>query len=81
VFLFADKHVKIRRLEGKVKELDEALKTTHNQAKEVIERASEELAQAKLIKHGANQDLMQALKSVKDLKTQLETVQGERNTL
>ena len=42
---------------------------------------SEELAQAKLIKHGANQDLMQALKSVKDLKTQLETVQGERNTL
>ena len=49
MFLFVDEHVKIRWLEGKVKELDEALKTTHNQAKEVIERASEELAQAKLI--------------------------------
>ena len=44
MFLFADKHVKIRRLEGKVKELDEALKTTHNQAKEVTEQASKELA-------------------------------------
>jgi hypothetical protein len=68
-------------LEGKVKELNESLKTTHNQAEEVTDRASEELARAKLIKHGADRDLMQALKSVKDLKTQLEMVQGESNTL
>jgi hypothetical protein len=64
-----------------VKELNEALKTVHNQAKEVTDRASEELARAKLIKRGADRDLMHALKSINNLKTQLETVQGERNTL
>jgi hypothetical protein len=52
-----------------MKDLNEALRTQHNQAEEVMERASEELAQARLIKHGADQDLMQALKSVNDLKT------------
>lgn len=64
-----------------MKELNEALKTMHNQAEEVTKRVSEELTQAKLIKRGADWDLMQALESVKNLKAQLETVQGERNTL
>ena len=42
---------------------------------------SEELARAKLIKRGADHDLMQALKLVIDMKAQLETAQSERNTL
>ena len=41
-----------------MKELNEALKTKHNQAEEVTERVSEELTRAKLIKWGADRDLM-----------------------
>ena len=55
-----------------MKELIEALRTKHNQTKEVTERVSEELTQSKLIKRGADRDLMQALKSVNDMKAQLE---------
>ena len=73
--------VKTRQLEGEMKELNEAQKTTHNQAKEVTKWASEELAQAKLMRCEADHDLMQALKSVVDMKTQLERVHAERNTL
>ena len=69
MFLFVEEQVKTQRLEGEVKELNELLRTKHNQTKEVIERASEELAQAKLIKRGTDHDLMQALKSVTDMKT------------
>jgi hypothetical protein len=50
MFLFADEQVKTRRLENEVKDLNESLRTQHNQAKEVIEWASEELARAKLYK-------------------------------
>ena len=72
--LFAKELIRTQQLEDKVKELNEALRTKHNQTKEVTERASEELARAKLIKRGADHDLMQSLKSVTDMKTQLETV-------
>ena len=66
--LFAEEQTRTRRLEGEVKELNEALRTQHNQSKEVTERAGEELAQTKLIKWGANRGLIQALKSVNDMK-------------
>jgi hypothetical protein len=69
MFLFADEQVKTRRLEGEVKKLNEALRTKHNQIEEVTEWASEELALAELIKQGADRDLMQALKSMTDMKT------------
>ena len=69
MFLFADEQVKTRWLEGEVEELNEVWRTKHNQTEEVTERASEELARAKLIKRGADHDLMQALKSVTDMKT------------
>ena len=62
-------------MEGEVKELNKALRTKHNQIEEVIKRASEELTRAKLIKRGANRDLMEALKSVTDMKAQLERAQ------
>ena len=55
---FAEEHIRTRLLEDEVKELNETLRTQHNQFKEVTKRVSEELAQAKLIKHGANRDLM-----------------------
>ena len=78
---FAEEHIRTWWLEGKVKELTDALRTKHIQTKEVTEQASEELARAKLIKRGADQDLMEALKSVNDMKAQLERAQLERNTL
>jgi len=37
--LFAEEQIRTQWLEGKVKELNEALKTEHNQTKEVTERA------------------------------------------
>jgi hypothetical protein len=42
---------------------------------------SEELARAKLIKRGADRDLMQAMKTVTDVQAQLERVQGKWNML
>ena len=50
----------------------EALRTKHNQTEELTKCVSEEHARAKLIKRGANRDLMQALKSLNDMKAQLE---------
>ena len=64
-----------------MKKLIEALRTKHNQTEELTKCASEELARAKLIKWGADHDLMQALKSGNDMKALLERVQSERNTL
>ena len=69
---FAEEQIKTWLLEGEVKELTKALRTKHNQTEELTERASQELARAKLIKRGANHDLMQALKLVNDMKAQLE---------
>jgi hypothetical protein len=43
--------------------MTDTLRTKHNELKEVTERASEELARAKLTRRVADQDLMQALKS------------------
>ena len=41
--------------------------TSHNKAEEVITQAEEELTLAKLIRHGADRDLMQAQKTIEDL--------------
>ena len=48
--LFVEEQIRTRRLEDEVKELNEALRTKHNQTKELTKRASEELTRAKLIK-------------------------------
>jgi hypothetical protein len=45
----------------------------HDRAEEVITHAEEELALAKLIKRGANRDLVQVQKIVKDLSDKLAT--------
>ena len=56
--LFTEEQIRIQRLKGEVKELNEAQRTKHNQTEEVTEQASEELAWAKLIKQVADRDLM-----------------------
>ena len=53
------------------------MKTTahnsHNRAEEVITCAEEELALAKLIRRGADRDLVQAQKTIQDLTGKLAT--------
>ena len=49
------------------------VRNSHNRAEEVISRAEEELALAKLIRHGADRDLVQALKTIQDLTGKLAT--------
>lgn len=64
-----------------MKDLNETMRTQHNQAEEVIEWVSEDLAQAKLIKHGVDRVLMQAMKMVTDMLAQLERAQSEHKAL
>jgi hypothetical protein len=52
--------------------MTDTLRSKHNELKEVTEWASEELAWAKLIRCSVDQDLVQALKSEKDLTIELE---------
>ena len=54
---------------------------SHNRAEEVITRAEEELALAKLIRRGANRDLVQVQKTVEDLTGKLTTATENWNAL
>ena len=47
------------------------VRSSHNKAEEVITHAEEELALAKLIRRGANRDLVQAQKTIEDLSGKL----------
>ena len=47
------------------------VRTSHNKAEEVITHAEEELALAKLIRRGADRDLVQAQKTIEDLSGKL----------
>ena len=42
-------------------------RTSHNKAEEVIAQAEEELVLARLIRRGADKDLVQAQKTIEDL--------------
>jgi hypothetical protein len=61
--------------------MTDILRSKHNELEEVTKWVSEELARTKLIRHGADQDLVQALKSIKDLTTELEATQKENSDL
>ena len=56
-------------------------RNSHNRAKEVITRAEEELVLAKLIRHGADRDLVQAQKTIQDLSGKLATATENWNAL
>jgi hypothetical protein len=43
------------------------VRNNHNRAEEVITRAEEALALAKLIRHGADRDIVQVQKTIEDL--------------
>jgi hypothetical protein len=61
--------------------MTDTLRSKHNELEEVTEWASEELTQAKLISRSADQDLVQVLKSVKDLTTEPKATRKENSDL
>ena len=54
---------------------------SHNRAEEAITHAEEELALAKLIRRGADRDLVQAQKTIQDLSSKLATATENWNSL
>ena len=57
------------------------VRNSHNRAEEVITRAEEELALAKLIRRGADRDLVQVQKTIEDLTGKLATATENWNAL
>ena len=79
IFFFADLFLlpglalrveKHKLLEG-LEEIKTTVRNSHNRAEEVITCAEEELVLAKLIRHGADRDLVQAQKTIQDLSGKL----------
>ena len=61
IFLFGlALRVEKQKLSEGIEEMKTLAQTSHNKAEEVITQAEEELVLAKLIRHGANRDLVQA---------------------
>ena len=50
--------VEKQKLSESIEEMKTLVQTSHNKAKEVITQAEEELTLAKLIRHGADRDLV-----------------------
>ena len=65
--------VEKQKLSEGIEEIKILVHNSHNRAEEVITRAKEELALAKLIRHGADRDLVQVQKAVEVLTIKLAT--------
>ena len=73
--------VEKQKLSEGIEEMNTLIRTNHNKAEEIITRAKEELALAKLIRRGADRDLMQAQKTIQDLIGRLATTTDNWNAL
>jgi hypothetical protein len=60
-----------QKLLGVVEEMKILIRNNHNRAEEVITCAEEDLALAKLIRRGADKDLVQVQKTIEDLSQKL----------
>ena len=65
--------VEKQKLSEGLEEMKTAARNSHNRANEVITCAEEELTLAKLIRHGADRDLVQVQKTVEVLNGKLAT--------
>ena len=63
--------VEKQKLSESIDEMKTLVRSSHNKAEEVITHAEEELALAKLIRRGADRDLVQAQKTIEDLSGKL----------
>ena len=59
--------VEKQKLSEGLEEMKTTIRNSHNRAEEVIAYAEEELTLAKLIRRGADRDLVQAQKTIQDL--------------
>ena len=73
--------VEKQKLSEGLEEIKTTARNSHNRAEEVITRAEEELTLAKLIRRGADRDLVQAQKTIQDLSGKLATAIENWNTL
>ena len=73
--------VEKQKLSEGLEEMKTTARNSHNRAEEVITRAEEELALAKLIRRGADRDLVQVQKTVEDLTGKLATATKNWNAL
>ena len=73
--------VKKQKLSEGIEEMKTLARNSHNRAEEVITRAKEELALAKLIRCGADKDLVQVQKTVEVLTGKLATATENWNAL
>ena len=73
--------VEKQKLSEGIEEMKTLVCTNHNKAEEVITRAEEELALAKLIRRGADRDLVQAQKTIKVLTGKLAMATENWNAL
>ena len=65
--------VEKQKLSEGIEEMKILVRNSHNRAEEVITHAEEELALAKLIRRGADRDLVQVQKTIEDLTGKLAT--------
>ena len=65
--------VEKQKLSESIDEMKALVRSSHNKAEEVITHAEEELALAKLIRRGADRDLVQAQRTIEDLSGKLAT--------
>jgi len=63
--------VEKQNLSEGIEEMKMLARTSHNKAEEVIAQAEEELVLARLIRRGADRDLVQAQKTIEDLTDKL----------
>ena len=73
--------VEKQKLSEGLEEMKTTARNSHNRPEEVITRAEEELTLAKLIRCGADRDLVQAQKTIQDLSGKLATATENWNTL
>ena len=65
--------VEKQKLSESIDEMKTLIRSSHNKDEEVITHAEEELVLAKLIRRGADRDLMQAQRTIEDLSSKLAT--------
>ena len=73
--------VEKQKLSEGIEEMKITVRNSHNRAEEVITRAEEELTLAKLIRRGADRDLVQVQKTIEDLTSKLATATENWNAL
>ena len=69
------------KLSESIDEMKALVRSSHNKAEEVITHAEEELALAKLIRRGADRDLVQAQRTIESLTEKLATATENWNVL